>query len=460
MAASPTPSLESLPGANSIGSFGEPTDYLSDSPLTLSGSSPPVSDSALCDDFSSGLPSSLDSQNSQTSSSATNSNTPGNTRCTGCKSKQSDAVAKCIDCANYLCSNCVTAHQFMHCFDGHSVFRIKENGQTTISSSTATTTLNKTTMNSFDTSRHSNIKDDLSKLTLNNLIISPALVNSLGSSLGLSIGDQQTQSTTLTNSLTPAPSSNGVINSTGQTKINNNIYYCQRHNNELLKFFCRTCSVPVCKDCIVLDHPSGIHDCEHTMDTSIKQIESLSQTVVEVRSKINEMRTMVKNAEHNTSRIQSQYQKAQTEITETFQFYRSMLDERKAELLKELESFYKAKTMSQSVLMTKSQEQIDKFLQSCEVTERLMKHAGLNETIMLRKLMETKLQSIPSFMQELQSTYELEFVSNYQAIQVGVRNTFGYIRSNAELSTKQPPIARPTSGILTNGSSASSSSSG
>ncbi|VEN57106.1 unnamed protein product [Callosobruchus maculatus] len=48
--ASPTPSLESLPRANSIGSFGDQHEYLSlsplaDSPLSVSGSSPPVSDS-------------------------------------------------------------------------------------------------------------------------------------------------------------------------------------------------------------------------------------------------------------------------------------------------------------------------------------------------------------------------------------------------------------------------------
>lgn len=166
---SPTPSFESLPGGNSIGSFGEPADYLSDSPLTLSGSSPPVSDSAICDDFSSGLVSSLDSQTSQSSNS---SNGP---RCTGCKSKQSDAVANCIECANYLCANCVTAHQYMHCFEGHSVFRINDtNGQPALSK----------IMNTFETNRLSvNLKDDsatmAAKLQMNGMgasTVSPSVI--------------------------------------------------------------------------------------------------------------------------------------------------------------------------------------------------------------------------------------------------------------------------------------------
>ena len=41
--------------------------------------------------------------------------------CTGCKSKDTNAVARCFDCANFLCPNCVTAHKFMHCFEGHRV---------------------------------------------------------------------------------------------------------------------------------------------------------------------------------------------------------------------------------------------------------------------------------------------------------------------------------------------------
>jgi hypothetical protein len=40
--------------------------------------------------------------------------------CTSCKAKEK-AVARCCDCASYLCANCVTAHQFMRCFDNHKV---------------------------------------------------------------------------------------------------------------------------------------------------------------------------------------------------------------------------------------------------------------------------------------------------------------------------------------------------
>ena len=40
--------------------------------------------------------------------------------CTSCKAME-NAVARCSDCANFLCPNCNTAHQFMRCFENHTV---------------------------------------------------------------------------------------------------------------------------------------------------------------------------------------------------------------------------------------------------------------------------------------------------------------------------------------------------
>ena len=40
--------------------------------------------------------------------------------CTSCKNHEK-AVARCSDCINFLCDNCVQAHQNMRCFEDHKV---------------------------------------------------------------------------------------------------------------------------------------------------------------------------------------------------------------------------------------------------------------------------------------------------------------------------------------------------
>lgn len=339
----------------------------------------------------------------------------------------------------------------MHCFNGHSVFRI--NHLTQAPTTQATNELFSQKMNTaFD--RLMPGKDDSSHIikSMMNSIIAPPSLNVLG-------GNKNNDPSNNTSAPSP-PLSNAdsILANAGLSKSSSCRYYCTKHTNELLKFFCRTCSMAICKDCMMLEHQTGLHDCEHNPDQTPKMVESLLQLINDLRIKAQDMKQMFKSSDHNSTRIQIQYHKAQNEINETYQFYRSMLDERKQELLKELDSFYNAKTMSQSVLLTKSQEQIEKVLTSCDCVEKFARSVGPNELSTLRRIMETKLQTFMTSVNDLQSIYELDFVSNYQAIQVGVRNTFGYIRSSSESVTgKQPPIARPTSTTMTNGSSPPSS---
>lgn len=282
--------------------------------------------------------------------------------CTGCKSKDSSAVARCFDCANFLCPNCVMAHQFMHCFEGHRVMTLGE---------------------------LQNNKDEL--------------------------------------------------------KVEKPVA-CPRHKSELLKYFCRTCNLPICKECTILEHPKGLHDYDYLADIGSKQVEIITNLIEDSKSKTNDLRNALKTVEHFSSRLQMQYHKAQNEINETFQFYRSMLEERKQETMKELDNIYNTKMVSLSVLTEKVQENIDKIHEMCDFVDRIIKFSSNTEILMFKQLLDTKFQTILAFNPEVNlQNVDLEFVSNYQAIQVGVRNTFGYIRHNSEVppGTKPQPIARP-----------------
>src|SRR6218665_1734308 len=43
-------------------------------------------------------------------------------RCTSCKAEEK-AVARCSNCSSFLCGSCVTAHNYMLCFEKHKVGR-------------------------------------------------------------------------------------------------------------------------------------------------------------------------------------------------------------------------------------------------------------------------------------------------------------------------------------------------
>ena len=65
---------------------------------------------------------------------------------------------------------------------------------------------------------------------------------------------------------------------------------------------------------------------------------------------------------------------------------------------------------------------------------------------MFNKSLDSRLHNIMSYTPDINCSngFAVEFVSNYQAIQVGIRNTFGYIRQSPDVRQAHPqPIARP-----------------
>lgn len=225
---------------------------------------------------------------------------------------------------------------------------------------------------------------------------------------------------------------------------------CIRHKGEPIKYFCVTCSAPICLDCTVLDHPKGLHEYEALNDAAPRHLDQICHAMEGGRSRAADLRTCVKSVEGSSTRLQQQYEKAQSEIHDTFNFYTTMVEERKTELLRELDSLYHAKQLSLSVFAQKAQECVDKLLSTCDFVDKMRKYANSTEVLMFRKLIEGKLseQMGKNFDLGMQNVSDLEFVSNFPAIQVGVRNTFGYIRSSSDIQvgpSKLPPIARPNS---------------
>lgn len=362
------------------------------------GSSPSTtsSSSTLFKDF----PSSLHMLDTPTGGDSTSWNSA---TCTACKAKEPVlAVAKCFDCASLLCTSCVLAHQFMHCFEGHRLMTLAE---------------------------------------------------------------------------LASPSSSSFTSGKSVSRP------CVRHRGETVSLYCHTCSAPACTQCLVLEHNGPAHDIEALNEAAPRLAHQLNRTLNDARAKAAELKTVVQSAEAAVNKMSNQLSKAQTDVTETYHFYRAALDERREELLRELESVYNNKQSTLADLGQKTQEAVERILKTCSFVERLVKQSSPVEALLFKKELDAKFAALFAFCPpdlNTQGSLDVEFMSNYKAIQIGVRNTYGYIRSSNEATTpgafsaasgtatskqqqlahqqqqqqqlqqqqQQPPIARPTSMLL------------
>ena len=121
---------------------------------------------------------------------------------------------------------------------------------------------------------------------------------------------------------------------------------------------------------------------------------------------------------HFLTRLTSQYDKAVAEVNETFNFYMSMLAERKVEVVKELEKLYSTKQVSLSVFGQKVHESTDKIEQMVAFIEKLIQSASSKDVLMFQASLESKmahlLAGLPHL--DLASTVQLEFISNFQVL--------------------------------------------
>ncbi|CAI9731666.1 brain tumor TRIM56-like [Octopus vulgaris] len=269
--------------------------------------------------------------------------------CTGCKNTDKVAVAKCYNCANLLCANCVMAHQFMHCFEGHKVLNFNEIHQ---------------------------LPDDYS------------------------------------------PSERCVT--------------CPKHPFKVLQSFCMTCNIPVCDDCAMSEHNSG-HDCQLLLGVVDNQIEKLHQLQTKVKSRSKDLETISDKLKDIDFQLCSQYQKIQNDISTTYNYFRTVLDERKQELLQELEDTFSSKIMVLNKTDSKIQQTISQISHGCQFIKKLTKYANASEILLIKCFIEQQFQRILEYYPNLHcQEFDFEFLSNFSAIRAGVQNTFGSIHQTGD----------------------------
>nr|CAG4649972.1 EOG090X01W2 [Sida crystallina] len=252
---------------------------------------------------------------------------------------------------------------------------------------------------------------------------------------------------------------------------------CVRHRGETVTLYCHTCGQTACTQCLLAEHSGPAHDMESLNEAAPRLAHQLGRTLNDARAKAAELKTVVQAAETAVNKMSVQLSKAQTDVTETYHFYQTALDERREELLRELESVYNSKQATLNDLGQKTQEAVERILKTCSFVERLVKQSSPVEALLFKKELDAKFAALFAFCPpdlNLQGAMDVEFISNYKAIQIGVRNTYGYIRSNSNADattnqsngqqqqqqqqqqqssfssaqSKQPPIARPNSSML------------
>ncbi|XP_071124967.1 B-box type zinc finger protein ncl-1-like isoform X2 [Mytilus edulis] len=276
--------------------------------------------------------------------------------CTSCKAKEK-AVARCCDCASYLCENCVTAHQFMRCFDNHKVVKF----------------------------------DDM----------------------------QDTETVSFHKPI-----------------------FCASHPTEKMKFFCMSCQVPICNECMLADHKQPNHHYERITDIEESQRSDFDVLITECKSKVSACNEASSSLENSLSDLQMQRDDAKGLIQETFQTYRTVLEIQKEKMLEELENRHSCQELAIMELFHNVEKTSEKIEDCCTFAERVLKHGNGLQLLMMKKMIMSQLLKLINNTPKADVNVNIEFHTDGKVFQDAVVNSFG---SFTKETPKQPE--RPSSSL-------------
>lgn len=206
---------------------------------------------------------------------------------------------------------------------------------------------------------------------------------------------------------------------------------CCLHKSEVLRYFCKTCSTLICEQCAASEHPKETHDYDYVeQDLKIKLKQEVTR---KSEAKMNQLKVMEKLVENQCSQLQEQYIKVQTDIKEAFCFFYSVIEDRKEQLLKELEHLYTKKMLPLTLVGSQVSESLKMIeMPSVDIDQSLIHSDASKGNSFLERLNPDDLTELVKKITT--QSMDLEFSSNYQAIKIGVHDMFGFIHTKSHNS--------------------------
>ncbi|XP_052777938.1 E3 ubiquitin-protein ligase TRIM56-like [Mya arenaria] len=115
---------------------------------------------------------------------------------------------------------------------------------------------------------------------------------------------------------------------------NKQIITCEQHEGEPIKYYCETCSVPICREC-QLEHHVG-HTCANAKDSQVSRRKAVANMIGNVEKKIEALKKIAENVDSTTTDIDKREKDLIEGVEKTVKKLMDQIEREKADILKSL----------------------------------------------------------------------------------------------------------------------------
>ena len=147
--------------------------------------------------------------------------------------------------------------------------------------------------------------------------------------------------------------------------------YCPKHEDGILKLFCETCQVPMCRDCTIVGHPITLHEYRYVADAFETCKDVLSTLSTDVNTQIPNIVEAVGHLNDISEQLDVNKDTVSQDIHRYIEQYVSALRQREKELLAETECIYNRKRQALSLQKEKLETDLSKLKIATEFTNKV-----------------------------------------------------------------------------------------
>ncbi|XP_069504920.1 E3 ubiquitin-protein ligase TRIM71 [Ambystoma mexicanum] len=321
---------------------------------------------------------------------------PTGARCSSCD-EGTGASSHCLDCQENLCTSCVRAHQRVRLTKDHFIVE-RFPSSSSIVGHEAPTSTNSPAGSSVSIATSSSHNNHHPPQATPASQLSQAFLHHLQPPFNLLYPDRNT--------------------------------YCQQHDDEVLHFYCDTCSVPICRECTMGRHVghSFIYLQEALQDSRALTI----QLLADAQQGRQAIQLSIEQAQAVADQVEMKAKVVQSEVKAVTCRHKKALEERECELLWKVEKIRQVKAKSLYLQVEKLRQNLNKLDNTISAVQQVLEEGRSMDILLARDRMLAQVQELKTVRGILQPQEDdrIMFTPPDQALYLAIKS-IGLVSSGA-----------------------------
>ncbi|XP_069068083.1 E3 ubiquitin-protein ligase TRIM71 [Pleurodeles waltl] len=322
---------------------------------------------------------------------------PTGARCSSCD-EGTGATSHCLDCQENLCASCVRAHQRVRLTKDHFIVERFPLTSSAIVGHEAPTSTNSPAGSSVSTATSTSLNNHHQQTTPVSQLSQAFLHHLQSPSFNILFSDRTT--------------------------------YCQQHDDEVLHFYCDTCSVPICRECTMGRHVGHnfIYLQEALQDSRALTI----QLLADAQQGRQAIQLSIEQAQAVADQVEIKAKVVQSEVKAVTSRHKKALEERECELLWKVEKIRQVKAKSLYLQVEKLRQNLSKLDNTISAVQQVLEEGRSMDILLARDRMLAQVQELKNVRGILQPQEDdrIMFTPPDQALYLAIKS-IGMVSSGA-----------------------------